>query len=357
MPEIEFPVDAKSLTPSGDKRLDDMNSKYCVINEEGKAFVFAFKWDRDRGRHIPVFHRFSDFQNLHMNHSVKVNGKNVPKGKWWLQNPKRRQYEGLIFQPGNNAQVIDGKLNLWRGWPYEPKQGDWSKLREHIWIVVTSKNKELFDYVMNWLAWCCQHPDRPAEVVLVMRGKKGTGKGTLCNCMCKLFGQHANHISSSHHLVGHFNYHLRDCVLLFADEAYFPGDKAAEGALKRLVTDPTLSIEGKGRNVVEVPNLLHIMMASNDDWVVPAGESERRWVILDVNELHLQKASWFGPLYDQLNNGGYGAMLYDLLHRDLGDWHPRRLPKTNNLSSQQALSLSSFDSWWVTVRYLSEHPA
>jgi hypothetical protein len=42
-------------------------------------------------------------------------------------------------------------------------------------------------------------------------------------------------------------------------------------------------------------------------------------------------------------------MLFDLLARDLGDWHPRRFPKTAALLEQQRQSLSPLDSWWVEL--------
>lgn len=338
--------------PTGNKRLDEMSARYFVVREGGKVFVGTF--EHERGRAVLVLMSFADFRNLHMNRKVKVNGNDVPLGKWWLEHPKRRQYEGLTFQPGNNAPVIDGKLNLWQGWGFEPKQGNWSKLRDHIWLVLCSSKQELFDYVMNWLAFAVQHPEQRAEVVLVMKGKKGTGKGTLGNTMSKLFGQHSLQISSSQHLVGRFNGHLRDCVFLFADEAFWPGDKAGEGTLKRIVTEPTLFIEGKYRDGVEVPNLLHIVMASNEDWIVPAGEHERRYVVFEVNDLHLQDMPWFKAINDQLEDGGYSAMLYDLLHRDLVGFHPRQLPECNDLTSQQALSLSPLEAWWAE---LLEHGA
>jgi hypothetical protein len=222
-----------TLLPTGNKRLDELNARYFVVRESGKVFVGTFEHERDRS--LLVLMSFGDFRNLHMNRKVTVQGKEVQLGKWWLEHPKRRQYEGLTFQPGDERRVINGRLNLWRGWAFELKAGDWSKLQEHIRIVLCSGKQELFDYVMNWLAYAVQHPDRPAEVVLVMKGKKGTGKGTLGNTMSKLFGQHALQISSALHLVGRFNSHLRDTVLLFADEAFWPGDKAAEGTLKRIV--------------------------------------------------------------------------------------------------------------------------
>ena len=79
----------------------------------------------------------------------------------------------------------------------------------------------------------------------MLRGKRGSGKGILLNWLWRAWGQHGCHISNAKHLTGNFNAHLRDCVMLFADEAFFAGDRAGEGVLKALITEPSLPIEGK----------------------------------------------------------------------------------------------------------------
>ena len=84
-------------------------------------------------------------------------------------------------------------------------------------------------------------------------------------------------ISNAKHLTGNFNGHLRDTVLLFADEAFFAGDRAHVGVLKALITEPTLTIEAKYANAVQMPNFVHLMMASNEEWVIPAGPEARRF--------------------------------------------------------------------------------
>jgi hypothetical protein len=235
--------------PENDSALDEMNAKYFVTKEGGKTWVISF--EREHDRLILNYMKFGDFCNLYMNRTVKVEAKDktqyIPLGKWWLQHPQRRQYDGLIFAPGNPATVIDNRFNLWRGWGVEPKQGDWGLMREHIRLALASGDQGRFEYTMRWLAWMVQHPDQRAEVALVFKGNKGTGKGTLGNCMMKLFGQHSLQVSNAKHLVGNFNAHMRDTCLLFGDECYWPGDKQAEGTLKRLITEPTLFIEAKGR--------------------------------------------------------------------------------------------------------------
>jgi hypothetical protein len=219
-------------------------------------------------------------------------------------------------------------------------------MRKHTSEVLAAGDKAVDAYIINWLAWAVQHPDQQPETALVFLGKRGTGRGTLGNAMWRIFGNHALHITSPQHLVGRFNAHLRQCAFLFADEAYAVADRIAEGRLKALITDPTIPMEAKGRDVITVPNHLHVMMASNEDWVVPAGEIERRFVVQEVANDHAQDSAWFVPLYQQLNAGGLEGMLFDLLNRDLGDWHPRGIVRTAALAAQQAESLSPFDAWW-----------
>jgi hypothetical protein len=337
-----------------------MNAKYCVVQDGGKVDVLMFErqaqrlGNYDHVRHVPAFLSFQAFRNKYLNRSVFIPEKDgkisaAPLGSWWLKHPQRRQYEGLIFQPGGSG-VIANHLNLWKGWGVEPQPGDWSLMREHIRVVLTAGSDEAFTYALNWLAFAVQYPDQPAEVALAFKGKRGTGKGTLGNTMVRLFGQHGVHLSDARHLTGHFNAHLRNACFLFADEAYWPGDKSAEGNLKRLITDPDLHIEGKGRDVVTVPNMLHAMMASNEDWVAPAGEHERRFAVNNVSDAHIQDKRWFSAIYTQLEHGGYAAMLHDLLHRDITGWHPRQLPqRTSALLEQQQLSLDPLDSWWIEL--------
>ena len=349
----ERPFDANDLPPPkpNGTDLDTLNERYCVVRDGSKVRVLTFEqvWQKEHAREVPVYLAFEDFRNLHLNRLVRIgDDKKIPLGHWWLKHPDRRQFDGVTFQPGGERE-IDGHLNMWRGWGVEPQKGLWPRMRRHIKEVLADNDPTADSYIIKWCAWAIQHPAERAQAAMVFKGKKGTGKGTLGNALCTIFGQHGTHISSAEHLAGRFNGHLRDACLLFADEAYWPGDKGAEGSLKRLVTEPDLFIEAKGRDGVTVSNMLHIVMASNEDWIVPAGEDERRYAVFGVSGDHMQDEQWFRPLYAEIAKGGLGAMLYDLLRMDLGDWHPRRIPKTAGLLEQQSQSLRPEDQWWVEL--------
>jgi phage/plasmid-associated DNA primase len=186
-------------------------------------------------------------------------------------------------------------------------------------------------------------------VALVLRGKKGTGKGTLGNWLIRMLGQHGVKVEHAKHLVGSFNSHLRDAVFVFADEAFFAGDKQHEGVLKSLVTEPFITVEAKYQNAVMIANMTHILMASNSDWVVPASTDERRFCVMDVLDTRIGDRPYFNKLNAQMDAAGLAAMLHDLLNRDLSGFDVRTVPQTEALADQKRHSLDSLQRWWSTV--------
>jgi len=326
--------------------MEDLNELHCVVMEGGKFRIFTEEMDPVLGR--PFFQRSTkeDFENLYCNQLVEIHDKLVTKSSYWIRNPHRRQYKGVIFDP---ERAHEGWLNLWRGWAVQPIKGDWSLLKQLILEVLVDGDVDHYEYVINWLAYMVQHPSRAAEVALCFKGEKGTGKGTLGRAAAALAGSHGLHISSPEHLVGRFNSHLQNCICLFADEAFWAGDKAGEAKLKQLVTEPTIAYEGKGRDAVMGKNHVHIIMAANGEWVVPAGlDGERRFAVFAVSSKRRGDKAFFTALNRQLyEQGGIEALLHDLLARNIGDWAPRdNVPATSALVDQKVMTMDDVERWW-----------
>jgi hypothetical protein len=332
--------------------IDTFNRRYAVANEAGKAVIFEPVMDPVRKRQVLTRIGFESFRKLYMNRSltVKIGEDKITKthADWWLQSPRRRQYiGGVTFDPKN---VPPREFwNLWIGFAVEPKPGDWSLIQDHIHGVICAGDDALAEYVLDYIARMFQQPDRPGEVAIVLRGKRGSGKGILLNWLWRAWGQHGCHISNAKHLTGNFNAHLRDCVMLFADEAFFAGDRAGEGVLKALITEPSLPIEGKYQNLVEVINMLHIFMSSNSDWVVPAAIDERRFCVTNVADNRIGDRAYFTAITQQMENGGLAALIHDMLHRDISNFEVRDVPNTAALQTQKTLSLGSIERWWLAV--------
>ena len=345
----------REASPGGqgeiDAAVDELNARYMVVNEAGKAVVYEPGFDPVLHRRFFVRIAFEDLNRLYLNRLVEVGmdekGNPVLRNvaHVWLRHERRRQFiNGIRFDP-SGAQA-PGVLNLWEGFAVTPRPGDWSLLRQHVQAVICDGDAERFDYLMGWMARMVQRPAEQGEVAVVMKGGEGTGKGTLAKALLKIMGQHGLAISNTKHLVGNFNAHLRDAILLFADEAFFAGDKVHVGTLKSLITEPYLTVEAKFQNTVQSPNFLHVMMASNEEWVVPASQDARRFFVLEVNDAAKGNHEYFGAIATQMEAGGYEAMLHDLLARDLTGFNVRAVPTTEGLQRQQKLSLPTTEAWW-----------
>ena len=238
-----------SETHADSPDLGAMNDNYFVAEDgAGRPAIWREGTDPETGAPRLVAQTQAEFALAHANRYVTIlnaggGTKRVRLATWWLTHPARRQYRGMALIPGGPCP--DDIYNLWRGFGAASAPGDVSPMLDHIGMLC-SRSTELIEYVVGWLAFCVQHPGERPEVALVFQGDEGTGKGTLFRLMLKLFGAHGLHITQTSHLVGHFNAHLRWALFVFVDEGYWAGDKAAEGVLKGLVTEPTIAIEVKG---------------------------------------------------------------------------------------------------------------
>lgn len=327
-----------------------LNDQYAVIqNIGGKCRVVEEIYEPSLDRSRLSRKSFDDFRNAWMNKTVQVgvgaNGAPLfkPVGHWWLQHPQRRQYKTIVFAPGREMEDV---YNMWKGFACESIPGDCDLFLQHIKQNVCGDDDGYFLYLISWLARAVQQPASPGEVAVVLRGGRGTGKSFFAKTIGSLFGRHFMQVSNPSHLVGHFNAHLRDVVMLFADEAFYANDKKHESILKTLVTEETLVIEAKGVDAEVAPNYVHLIMASNSQHIVPAGGDERRYFVLDVGKEHQQDTAYFSAIAKQMDNGGREALLNFLLTYDLSEFEVRNVPQTEALREQKLFTMSTEEEWW-----------
>lgn len=347
----DFPDDIEGPQSLADIALAEVNSSHFTVLHGGKYLVGREGHHPTLG-HIEVEWFPDHAVRSHLDSRIVSldDGSNRPLGSWWVRHPRRRQYDGVVFDPSPERKH-EHRYNLWRGWSVEPQAGDWSLMKRLVRDVLCRGDETAFDYVIRWAAFMIQRPDIPAEVALVFKGQKGVGKGTFARALKLLAGMHGKQVAQPEHFVGRFNEHLQDCILLFVDEGYWAGDKKAEGALKNLITEPVLSFEPKGRPIISGPNMLHIVIASNEDWIVPASADERRFAVFeaDGDARRALPEHFFEALDTQMRGAGLNAMLHDLLAIELGSWHPRsHIPKTQALVDQkvQAFRRDPISFWW-----------
>jgi len=324
------------------KRIASINSDHAHIMIAGKAKIINVASDPFTGWDTYDFSTPADFKSRYANKKIKVGRRLLNIAEVWLQHPQRRSYNGITFNP---AGAGPDQFNTFQGFPVTPEAGDCSLYLRHIHENICSCDDGLYHYVVSWMADAIQNPAKRPGIALAIRGKQGVGKGVFVNNFASLFGPHFIQVTQSSHLVGNFNSHLRDKLLVFADEAFWAGDKRAEGALKGLITEDNLAIEMKGVDVQASRNFARIIMASNNDWVVPASVDQRRFVVIEASPARIQDSRYFKAIADQMSAGGREALMNTLVNWDLEGTDLRKIPRTGALVEQQLRSLGPVGQW------------
>ncbi|MBT9098412.1 toprim domain-containing protein [Methylovulum psychrotolerans] len=328
-----------------ERMIDDLNHKHALLPVGGRVLVMNREYDPVMDRQLLTFSAKTDFETRYMNR--KVNGTGL--GEFWLEHPRRAEFDGMVFSPGKDQP---GYLNLWSGWGCEPRDGCCDLYISFVKDVICSGNAELFTYVMSWCAHLVQYPQVLPETALVFRGREGIGKNTFIDPLRDIVGrEHFLMLSSLNQITGRFSGHLSNALLVFCNESVWGGDKSAQGVLKSMITDDVQPIEHKGRDLVMVRSYRRMIFATNENWAVPRGADDRRYVITDVSDARKGDYAYFQAIRDEMRNGGTEALFAELMGMNLEGWHPRSIPACLQVCGWE-LKIRSGDSivrWWFDV--------
>lgn len=351
-------------SPHGDldKLLVEFNDKFFVVgNFGGKCIIAAYDPHPElRGKYRLSTQNPYDFKNRWDNVKVQtgVNSSGDPtfegRGTAWFDHELRRYYDEIIFTPGQ--QPPQGSYNLWRGFAVEPKPGDVSLYLDYLSSVICPGSEQNLNALLDLLSYWIRHPNEQGHSAIVLRGSEGAGKNFFADSFGFLWGSHYHMLVHSDNVAGRFNSQLHHCSVVCCNEAFFAGNHQQTNVLKSLITDPTLQIEYKFRDSISCPNRLHLIICSNEDWVISAGIDARRFFMLNVSNAHKEDFSYFGRLQQWLENGGYEALLDFLLKRGLNGFQPRSMPKTAALNQQKVHSLTKAEYVWYECLYTGSVP-
>lgn len=329
-----------------------MNERYAVVNAGGTVMIAAMPPEHGQALQFLNPHNLQTYMKNRVVRWENAEGK-VRKSTWleyWLEHPERNTYQDVVFRP--RKAVEDSYLNLWRGYQVDPSdkgQQGCQGFLDHIWYNVARERQDWYDYILDWITSVVRWPDSGPQTALVLRGSQGAGKGIIGHYLGRIFGNHYITVSQPDHFVGRFNAHLADKCLVFADEAIWGGDKKAEGELKHMITDPMRTVEIKGKDAFQIENKVHMIIASNENWVVPVGQTDRRFAIFDMTSMDNRSDDALNRVWDELNTGGPEALLEYLLNErgTPQDIRMSNIPHTQAKEYQKAKALGPVERVWV----------
>ena len=353
-PELDFPdllpEDVKKVEPKQATKnpILTLNDEYAYVMN--KSFII---WEHDD---MVDYLKVSGFHNNLANKKVEVSGKTYPLSRMWVESTSRRTYDYLTFMPNNS--VADNVYNLWKGWTVERKHTGPKKARdaliawkEHLLENVCDSDPSLAHWLTCYFAHLIQKPWEKPLTSVVMYGGKGVGKNVLVECVGYILGNSFRVTSNRRHLMSNFNSMFENCLMVMYDEAFWSGDKQAEGALKDLITGTNHLIERKGFEAYTMPNFTRVVIIGNEPWMVPASGDERRFAVFAVGDRRKQDISFFRAMMDGMGAGGYSLLLDYLYSYDMQGIDLNIAPITAALLEQKEQSLSPIQKWWFESLY------
>lgn len=350
-PEAQFTKIEHEPSEESLSYLQKMNLEYALVYMEGSHFILHETID-EKGRPKRTFLTEQTFKRRFSPYSVQ---KKTTYAQEWLDWKNRREYKGVCFAPEREAR--HGYYNLWRGFTVGPlsysdansdQRKGFDAFLSHTKENICRGDDKLFTWLLGYFAHMVQKPfERPLTTV-VFRGGKGVGKNAFVDRIGSILG-------SGHYLVAHdgryltsnFNAHFDSCLCLVLDEAFWSGDKSAEGKLKGITTAPEIMIERKGKEPYMVDNLVRLIVIGNESWLVPASADERRYAVYDVGAGRKQDRKFFHEMRVLMDEKGGNRVLLDFLKNfDLSKVDVNAAPQTQALLDQKLSSLEPFELWW-----------
>ena len=268
----------------------------------------------------------------------------APAAQVWLKSRNRREFDEARFMPGQKPRPGAPTIhNLWRGWPVTMSNGRPRVMLDHIKQFMCGGDQETFDWVIGWLAHAVQRVHETPTTALVLAGPQGSGKNVFVKLLFELFSPHTLMCTQPQQLVGNFNSHLMDKLFVFANEAFFAGNKKDANTLKSLVTDETMIVEPKGVDAFQVQKHFRLIMASNEARVVDLELDDRRYCVLRADAgIFNNDREYFGELIRAWRERGEREMfLKYLMDQDLSQWDEGDIPETEARQEQRELSLKA----------------
>lgn len=267
--------------------------------------------------------------------------------KEFLSNPSTTTYNSQAFSPVPQPSDC---LNLWSGHTAVPKQGDWKVIDDYLFDVICSQNNELYKYILNTLAHNIQHPEIKTGICIVYVGEEGVGKGIKAQLLEATWGKTTLLVQDMDTVVGNFNKSIEQVFNVFLDEALFSGNKKQTDKLKSMITEPTITIEGKYEPQRKMLSYHRFWAATNRPHFAHIRTDDRRFLFVRVSNIHKQDTAYFAKVVNALHDGHtLEAFVHDLLNADLSNFDFRKKPNTEETWEQKRRSLSGVSRYWFEV--------
>lgn len=341
--DTQAPPMATQYPPEVEAYLEQMNRELAYVRS------LSAIWRASVRALAPVEKVRHDYANVLFQVRRRRNARAENAFDLWLRWRHRREYNAIEFAPGEPPTTAAGNLNLWSGWPQEPRPGDvslWHRLLDHIF----GDDIEARRWFECWAAYPIKYPGTKLYTACIFWSAiEGSGKTSLGLLLASLYGAHARVIHGGE-LGLRFNSWAKDAAFVVGEEVRAEDQRVDADKLKHLITGETIPVEQKFVDRYELPNRMNFIFLSNHPNAFYITEFSRRYFVWEIASGKLPLA--LGEALERWRKSpeGRGALMHYFLNLDLSQWSPRAeaLP-TRAREEMIEMSRSELERWLADI--------
>lgn len=251
------------------------------------------------------------------------------------------------FRPDLPAgQIIEDEgrklVNTWFPIITERKSGDASPFVNYMVKLLPDENDR--NIMMSYMAAVVQFPGKKFQWSPLLQGAEGNGKSLVMSVVAQAVGLRYTHMPNAQDMGSKFNSWLQNKLFIGVEEIYVGDKREMIEALKPLITNTRVEIQGKGQDQFTGDNRANFILCTNHKDAMPVTQDTRRYCVFYTAQQSSEditrdgmSGDYFPHLYAWLRSGGY-AIITDYLHnyKIQEEYNPatkcHRAPKTSSYS-------------------------
>ena len=302
-------------------------------------------------------------KNLEKYQTIDKKSVQVFSGRGFLQTTEFMKYEYTptidFTKPRTFEQikVIDGvnitKRHLNMAKPFaidrskkvdvKKYESDLKLIYDHILNIWCSKNDELYEYVLNWIA--CTFGGRKLRKCIYSQCEERCGRGCIINFLQSIFGD-AMLKTSSAETVSKYTKPFEGTLLVNLDEMPVDGSnfKSIADNMKMLITEPTFDCRDMYKTGYTQKNTFNLIVTTNNDAIHMSLNNNTRYVCLDIDESMKSNVPYFTKLTKAIKKEEVKTAFYmEMMARfeTLNDWNEDIIPMSKTKQSKMIDALPS----------------
>jgi len=252
--------------------------------------------------------------------------------------------------------------NLWTPFSMELIKSYLSKpeaidlFKRHVSILCNHEEK-ITNFVIKWIAFMIQYPEKKSKM-LVFVSDEGSGKNTLLEMIKCMIGHKKVFESTdpSRDVWGNFNGQMVDAFLVNLNEISALDFKNANGKVKGLITDASLTINEKGVKPFKIHSYHHFITSTNNEEAIKPSKNDRRNCLIRCSDELVKKNktaeevvcinTYLKTIYAMMENKDSMKTIFEWLKSiPVDDFQNEEFPLTEFHITQTELSITPVEAW------------